>query len=275
MSSQTSEMAAIAANFPGAEAYEKLTGGWPARISKTIISELPLPITADSVILDNCCGSGAITTAAVNFCQEKGFMAKIHATDLSPGMAGHVASLHKDVPEVQAVPMDAQELKFPDNTFTHVICAFGVFFCPDYDLGYREMYRVAAPGSVTVITSWKIVGWEPTINYIIQKIRPGQKAFRLPAPPGFQDKDWVKERMEKAGWKNVAVREIPDYTRAQGDIASGMFPLIQSVIEGWTDEEKQRFVGLFDEAAEACGVEKFPDGWWKIEMVALAATGTK
>ncbi|KAF3919085.1 hypothetical protein ABW21_db0204529 [Orbilia brochopaga] len=268
-------MAEVAHRFWGAEMYEKVTGGWPARVAKNVVAGLPKPITPESVILDNCCGSGAITTAIVNATKEKGFSPKIHATDLSADMINHVTELHKNEPGVQTATMNAQELTFPDNTFSHVICAFGVFFCQDYDVGYSQMYRVAAPGSVTVITSWKTVGWAPVVDYMIQKIRPGQKKFVFPAPPGFEDAEWVKARMEKAGWKDVNVREIQDYTKAIGDIANALLPMLQEHVEGWTDEEKQRFAGLFDEAAEACGVEKHPEGWWKMNMVALAATGTK
>ncbi|KAK6354612.1 hypothetical protein TWF696_003754 [Orbilia brochopaga] len=265
----------LASRFTGAEMYEKLTGGWPARVAQKVVEGLRSPITSESVILDNCCGSGAITTAIVKSAKEKGVTPKIHATDLSAGMISHVKELHKDVPGVQTAIMDAQELTFADNTFSHVICAFGVFFCRDYDVGYSQMYRVAAPGSITVITSWKTVGWAPVVDYMIEKIRPGQKKFVFPAPPGFEDAAWVKDRMEKTGWKDVSVREIQDYTKASDDIASALLPMLREHAEGWTDEEKQRFCGMFDEAAEACGIEKGPEGWWKINMVALEATGTK
>ncbi|EPS39952.1 hypothetical protein H072_6291 [Dactylellina haptotyla CBS 200.50] len=260
--------------FAAADVYEKLTGGWPARIAKRLVSSLPVPITADSVILDNCCGSGAVTTAIINYSKENGFIPKINSTDISPGMVEHVAGMYKDVPEVQTKIMDAQALQFPDNTFTHVICQFGVFFCPDYELGYREMYRVAAPGSATAITSWQVVGWLPMVNYIIKKVRPEQEEWKFPAPVGFKDKVFVKERFDVAGWKDVTVVEVEDFTAATDETAAALLPLLTDAVGDWTDEEKARFCELFPEAAEACGAEKTAEGW-NIKMVALAVTGTK
>ncbi|KAJ6261524.1 hypothetical protein Dda_4194 [Drechslerella dactyloides] len=269
-------LAAVASRYVGAKFYENLTGGWPARIASKVVNNLYRPIGPDSVILDNCCGSGAITTAILELAKDQGFTpAKIHATDLSPGMINDVRELHKDEPALQTATMDAQELKFADNTFSHVICAFGVFFCRDPDVGFQEMYRVARPGSVTVVTSWMTVGWVPVVDYIIQKIRPGQKKFEFPVPPGFERAEWMQAKMTTCGWENVKVREIQDYTQAPNDIGSAIQPILGDALEGWTDEEKQRFTEMFDEAAEACGIEKAPEGWWKIDMVALETTGLK
>ncbi|KAF3933065.1 hypothetical protein ABW20_dc0108111 [Dactylellina cionopaga] len=262
--------------FVGADGYEKLTGGWPARVAKNIISNLDAPIDANSIILDNCCGSGAITTAIINYAEERGFAPQIRATDISPGMIEHVSSLPGKPSTVQTQIMDAQDLKFPDNTFSHVFCAFGVFFCPDYELGYREMYRVAAPGSVTVITSWKYVGWLPMVNYVIKQIRPEQEEWQFPAASGFRDAAWVKERAENAGWKDVTVREIEDYTAATKETARALLPVMKEAVDGWSDGEKEKWVELFDEAAVACGVKKTSDGQtWDVRMIALEVTGRK
>ncbi|KAK6534035.1 hypothetical protein TWF281_005374 [Arthrobotrys megalospora] len=265
----------LAGRFAAADVYDKLTGGWPPRVAKNIIAGLPAAITPESVILDNCCGSGAITTAIVDSTTEKGFIPKINSTDLSPGMIEHVSNVYKEVPEVHTKIMDAQTLEFPDNTFSHVICAFGVFFCPDYEAGYREMYRVAAPGSVTVITSWKVVGWLPVVNYVIKKIKPEQKDWEFPAPPGFAEAEWVKERMVNAGWKDVEVREIEDYTSATPETRDALLPVMKDAFEGWTDEEKAQWGDLFTEAAEFYNIPKTEDGGWKIQMVALEVTGRK
>ncbi|KAF3941131.1 hypothetical protein ABW19_dt0209790 [Dactylella cylindrospora] len=269
--------APIAKLFGAADAYEKLTGGWPARISKNLVENLPIPITADSVVLDNACGSGAATTAILNATKPQGFVPTIHAVDLSPGMIEHVKSLTADSPEVKTALMDMQSLTFGDNTFTHIINAFGVFFCPDYEQGYREMYRVAAPGSVTVITSWKTIGWKPLLDYVVKSIKPEQEQYNFPAPPGFADAEWVKERMEAAGGKDVSVREILDFTfqKSVREMATAILPLTEKVREGWTEEEKGKWFDAFDEGAEATGAERTPEGGWKFPMLALAATGRK
>ncbi|KAK6333755.1 hypothetical protein TWF730_003938 [Orbilia blumenaviensis] len=265
----------LAGRFAAADIYDKLTGGWPARVAKSVVEGLPTPITQESVILDNCCGSGAITTAIINSTKDKAFVPKINSTDISPGMIEHVTHIYKDIPEVQTKIMDAQALEFAENTFSHVICAFGVFFCPDYEAGYREMYRVAAPGSVTVVTSWKVVGWLPVVNYVIKKVKPEQKDWDFPAPPGFADPEWVKERMINAGWKDVEVREIEDYTSATPESRDALLPVMKDAFEGWTDEEKSRWGDLFTEASDTFGIPKTPEGGWKIPMIALAVTGRK
>ncbi|KAF3229524.1 hypothetical protein TWF191_001246 [Orbilia oligospora] len=265
----------LASRFAAADVYEKLTGGWPARVARNLIANLPVPITPKSKIFDNCCGSGAVTTAIINSTHQKGFIPKINATDLSPGMVDHVSKLFNDIPEIETKIMDAQKLEFAENSFSHIICAFGVFFCPDYEAGYREMYRVAAPGSVTVITSWKVVGWLPLVNYVIKKVRPDQEDWTFPAPPGFKENEWVKERMLEAGWKDVEVREIEDYTSTTSETGDALISIVKDAFEGWTDEEKARWGPLFMEAAKVYGIPETSEGGWKLRMVALAATGRK
>ncbi|KAK6356793.1 hypothetical protein TWF718_001134 [Orbilia javanica] len=265
----------LSERFAAADVYEKLTGGWPARVAKNLVANLPTPITPESVVLDNCCGSGAVTTAIINSTHAKGFIPKVNATDLSPGMVEHVTKIFNDFPEIETKIMDAQKLDFDENTFSHIVCAFGVFFCPDYEAGYREMYRVAAPGSVTVITSWKVVGWIPLVNYIIKKVRPDQEEFKFPAPPGFKENEWVKERMVNAGWKDVEVREVEDYTSITSETEGVLMSFVKDALADWTDEEKARWGPLFAEAAKFYGIPETAEGTWKARMVALVASGRK
>lgn len=262
--------------FLAADGYERLTGGWPARVSANLVANLPVPITSSSTVLDNACGSGAVTTAIINATKDQG-VPTIHATDISPGMIEHCTTLYKDYPSITTTQMDSQALKFEDNKFSHIICAFGVFFCPDYNQGFREMYRVAAPDSITVVTSWNLVGWHPIIQQAIKAIKPDQEEPRFPAPEGFKDPQWVKERMEEHGFKDVEARQIDDWTiQPSFELGAAMIMgFMKDAFASWSDEERAKFPGAYEEGFKALGYEQKEDGSTYIPMKANCITGRK
>ncbi|KAL6231082.1 S-adenosyl-L-methionine-dependent methyltransferase [Aspergillus navahoensis] len=132
------------------------------------------------MILDNACGTGALTfELLLSFPQSTQRMIKIHATDIAPSMITTFltkrATQYKHIhPEIQlhATPMDSQNLSFAGNSFTHVYMNFGIFFLPDPVRGVEEIYRTLKPGGHVYISTWKDFGYLDILREAQRAIRP-------------------------------------------------------------------------------------------------------
>lgn len=134
-----------------------MASGATIGVGKIAVDTLPVPITEDSYILDNSCGTGLVSA----YIKSQFPFAKIKGTDIAPG----VIEFYKNrITEgnwegCDAEILDCRDLKtLNDNTFTHVITNFGFAPDPDDPTGQQraveEMYRVLKPGGVAVVTTW-------------------------------------------------------------------------------------------------------------------------
>ena len=137
--------------------YDRMAGNCTLSVATIVLADLPVPITPDSYILDNACGSGLVTSIL----KASHPFARIHGADLAPGMI----SIYSDRvsrhswENITSEVLDVRDLKtIKDETFTHVVTNFG--FAPDVaDLqgplrAAKEMYRVLKPGGVAIVTTW-------------------------------------------------------------------------------------------------------------------------
>lgn len=89
-------------------------------------------------------------------------------TDFSPGMLNIARKIVAEreaglTTHNQFDVMDAQALTFPDDTFTHIGCMFGIMFLPDPTMGLSEMYRVLQKGGRIVLGTWHEIGNMPIV----------------------------------------------------------------------------------------------------------------
>jgi demethylmenaquinone methyltransferase/2-methoxy-6-polyprenyl-1,4-benzoquinol methylase len=94
-------------------------------------------------VLDLCCGTGDVSfafarqgleVAGLDFSEPMLAVANQRRTDRFPGA------------RVQFLHGDAQKIPFPDNSFDIVTISYGLRNLADWELGLREMQRVARPG---------------------------------------------------------------------------------------------------------------------------------
>eukprot|EP01035_Chromulina_nebulosa_P016839 gene16839-22324_t len=114
------------------------------------------------IFLDNCCGPATLTLELLPLIPNDLLQSSsIYLADYSSGMieaSKNILSstdyssltIHYDV-------LDAQELSYADNTFTHIGCMFSVMMIKDYKKSYREMYRVLQSEGECVIGTWKSI----------------------------------------------------------------------------------------------------------------------
>jgi SAM-dependent methyltransferase len=101
-------------------------------------------------LLELAAGTGVVTRALAGALPQSVGMT---ATDLNPAMLEQAKS-HAGLERVTWREADALALPFPDETFDHVVCQFGVMFFPDKVAGFREAFRVLRSGGQFTFNVW-------------------------------------------------------------------------------------------------------------------------
>ncbi len=168
MASTSTPMLSYSFHNTHSTTYERLAGGCTRRVAEYIVtSTLPrtLPITSQSRILDNACGTGLVT-AAIQASHGFGFStapASITAADLAPAMTEQVKALAaaKGWENVKTEVLDVRSLKGLDTeSFSHAVTSFGIVAMGSADLegpvkACKELFRVLQKGGISVVTIWK------------------------------------------------------------------------------------------------------------------------
>jgi len=98
--------------------------------------------------------------------------------------------------------MDAEYLDFPDATFDHVLCGFGIMFFPDQNLALREFWRVLKPGGQLGVSTWRV---DQTSEL---KAVMNQLGMAPPRRPGWiSEANDLSNLLQHAGFTKVQVDE--------------------------------------------------------------------
>jgi ubiquinone/menaquinone biosynthesis C-methylase UbiE len=110
--------------------------------------------------LDVAAGFGSLTNQLLHIAGERKIAVEaVVVTDFAEGM---VESATKAINALDVAPatrkdflvMDAQDLKFEQESFTHLGCMFGIMFFPDRVKGLSEMCRVLTSDGTATIGTW-------------------------------------------------------------------------------------------------------------------------
>jgi ubiquinone/menaquinone biosynthesis C-methylase UbiE len=214
-------------------------------VARNVVKRTP-PITSDSVILDNACGPGIVTGEIVKQCRPD-TTPELFAADYSSAMIEQLRK-HDWASKVQSEVMDAQDLKYPDDKFTHSFTNFALMAIPDPLKAAKQIYRTLKPGGTAAITTWKHLGYMVIFHDAQRKVKPDSRF--LPGPRSIAD-EWMGETifrstLEAAGFqaKNI---EITTETAVMSSDMGGKGlelmknVLVNDVVQGWTDKEKDEY----------------------------------
>jgi ubiquinone/menaquinone biosynthesis C-methylase UbiE len=178
-------MASSDAGAPAArEVWSAAAGGWDARYDWYAQSIQPLTdwfcrtvASPGARVLDLASGTGQPALAIARRIQPGG---RVVATDLSPAMIQILDRRAREscLDNVDALEMDAQELRFAGHTFDAVSCACGLMFCPDPARVAREIRRVLVPRGRFAIAVWDEASRNPFFTVAGRAV-----ATILPAAP--------------------------------------------------------------------------------------------
>ncbi|KAK2754854.1 hypothetical protein FQN54_006747 [Arachnomyces sp. PD_36] len=252
--SETSPTANAAEFFDKmAERYERFTGGCTREIAQFILSQPPA-VDSSSVVLDNACGTGIITKDILSdFPSADGQRPKIHAVDISSAMVSNIAGVAKakgwdngSDGLVGSSVMDAQDLTFSDNTFTHSYTNFGIFFVPEPEKAAGHIYRTLKPGGRAYVTSWAKLGYLPAILGAQKAVRPDSEEWSLPFGKEWFREEKLREVMVAGGFEAGKVQVVRKTTFYCGEDYEDLIDILkmgfgEHVTKGWSEEEKEKW----------------------------------
>jgi ubiquinone/menaquinone biosynthesis C-methylase UbiE len=178
----------------------------------------------------------------------KGYTPKeLHAADISPEM---ISILRKKDWPIKAEIMDAQELTYPDDYFTHVYMSMGIFLLPDAEKGASEIYRVLKPGGSAIITSIKKVGWVKLFQEAQEKAAIQKPLWKGPLKEEWYTKEKLHDVLSAGGFKDIKITNsetVQPGSMIEKFVKSMRETVTKGITERWAEDEKQRFEAATDE----------------------------
>ena len=161
------------------------------------------PLRVAHVCWNIATGKGAVLLPAARRVGPKG---QVTGIDLSGELLKEAERVVRadGLTNVELLKMDAEHLKFPDNTFDFVTCAFALFLFPDMEAALREMYRVCKPRGYVAMTNFNRTPppFEPGMSILIKQFMDYQAQVILPPQLAFTPKE-MKELLSRFGFRSV------------------------------------------------------------------------
>ncbi|MCW5737736.1 MAG: methyltransferase domain-containing protein, partial [Enhydrobacter sp.] len=187
--------------------------GWSARsetydhfltpITNQVVASMigALGVVSSKLVLDVCCGPGHLA----------GSLAQSGADVVGLDFAMPMVERARDnYPGLDFRQGDAEALPFQNQSFDHIVCAFGVMHLSNADAAVREAFRVVRPTGRYVFTQW--AQDDELLGIVLSAIAEhGEPVESLPdAPPAMRFSDPLEWRtvLETAGFTEVQVQRL-------------------------------------------------------------------
>ena len=266
--------------------YENRIGQATRAVAVHLPALLPHFPTTTPLILDDACGTGAVTFEVLKQLPNT----HVYATDASKDM---IALMHAQMQvsvanhdfkdkNVSAVVMDAQALDFPPSTFDAAIMNFGVHFLPDPVLGISQMHHVLKPDRVALITVWSEIGFLPILWEVQRRVAPEIPVETLPVLERWFDDDFFTRQMREGGFENVSLKKVEVALTGEG--WRGLCDVLVQNFSGlvgssWNEQEKARLgevtMEVLKDRGKALGVIDTGGQTLGVNMIASIAIGRK
>ncbi|KAJ0426684.1 S-adenosyl-L-methionine-dependent methyltransferase [Aspergillus carlsbadensis] len=272
-----------AAAFDKASAvYERMTGGCTREAAKFLLTLGP-KVDSSSVILDNACGTGIVTEEILEQFSN-GAKLKIFAADFAPSMVANFEAKAKsqgwivdgDGDNALTVSvMDAENLTYPDGTFTHSYTNLGFPFFPDGEKAAGHVYRTLRPGGTAFISTWKMLGYRRVLHAAQRAVRPASTLWEPPMPKDWYTQEKLVRVLESAGFEAEKIRIITKPVGYRGKDLEDLLDILKTsflgmVTSGWSEEEKDQWIKELSNALTEQEQESA-----SLEMIAWIAVAQK
>ncbi|NGX49919.1 MAG: Aklanonic acid methyltransferase DauC [Candidatus Anoxychlamydiales bacterium] len=159
-------------------------------------------------VLDVASGRGALLFPAL---KKVGLQGSVIGIDLAEGMVQKTSEEinKRGFSNAKMMQMDAENLKFQDNTFDIALYGFCIFFFPQYEIALNESYRVLKPyGRIGLSTFYRNafneIKW---LDDLTEKYLPNNKEMdkqeEEPEVSEFETIEGMQKILIKAGYKDV------------------------------------------------------------------------
>ncbi|MHA2185283.1 MAG: class I SAM-dependent methyltransferase [Promethearchaeota archaeon] len=159
-------------------------------------------------VLDVASGRGALLFPTL---KQVGPQGSVIGIDLAEGMVQKTTEeiIKRGFVNAKMMQMDAENLKFQDNTFDIALYGFCIFFFPQYEIALNESLRVLKPhGKIALSTFCKNfmddIKWisELTEKYL-PKINVKDKQVEELDVPEFETIEGMQKILIKAGYRDI------------------------------------------------------------------------
>ena len=188
-----------------------LAGLAPHLLSAVVESAPNRPFRA----FDIGCGPGSTTLDVAAACPE----AEIVACDVSPDLVEVMRRRAADLPRVQVVEGDAEQVAAREGPFDLFFSRHGVMFFADPVRAFTSFRAAANPAGALVFSCFQ--SWES--NPWASELGSAAAGRELPAPGrepsgfAFADAGYVREILGSSGWSECIPREVAfDYVVGEG-----------------------------------------------------------
>ena len=228
-------------------------------------------------VLDIATGTGIVAREALNRLGKSG---KVVGIDISAGPLAIARKEMSSADNIDFFEMDAEDLKFPDQSFDVAVSQFALFFFPDTQKALREIKRVLVKNgriAISVHGSEENVPYFTSISSSILHHIPDIRPVGSPNPCRYGRPSSLRVELEKCDLKNIDVKSysytynagiFDDYWRefmrsTANRIRNRLESLDPAVLEKIRSESKERAQKFLKD-----GIIEFP---WEV-LVASATT---
>ncbi len=228
-------------------------------------------------VLDIATGTGIVAREALNRLGKSG---KVVGIDISAGPLAIARKEMSSADNIDFFEMDAEDLKFPDQSFDVAVSQFALFFFPDTQKALREIKRVLVKNgriAISVHGSEENVPYFTSISSSILHHIPDIRPVGSPNPCRYGRPSSLRVALEKCDLKNIDVKSysytynagiFDDYWRefmrsTANRIRNRLESLDPAVLEKIRSESKEQAQKFLKD-----GIIEFP---WEV-LVASATT---
>ncbi len=200
-----------------AATYDSVGPRFFAPLGRRLVALAQLPTGAR--VLDVATGRGAVLFPAADHVGPGGHVCGV---DLAGPMvqATNDEIRRRGIANADARVMDAENLRFADDHFDAVLCAFALFFMPHARQALCEFRRVLKAGGRVALATWgkDDERWSWCFELMKQYLPPEPDPPNTDPSTGFDRPEYLEQHLRAAGFRDVRViEEAPEFVYSSAD----------------------------------------------------------